>query len=448
MYTVPPSDFERFCLRLLLLYTPGAKSFYDLRTVKGIVYNSFHKTALMRELLDDDNEWVKCMNEAIQWKMPRELRQLFAMILIWGNINNPLLLWDQYKIHLYEDLILNYSAEVTLLLTYQDIDKRLIPICKSLKKDFNISLLITTNIPSDEEHFDKSQEYRTGQKMYAQSNNAQQHIADKIMAVINGQSNDNKCFFIDGPGGTRKIFLYETLCYILSGLGIEVLTVAWTEIAANLLPGATTVHTNSKDAEIIKKAKVVIWDKAPMAFGQVLEVIEAGLRDLIQTKQLFGGKIMILGVISGKFCPQLEKHQKHKYLNKLEFAHWLLHLGNRTLPILNDEIEIPPQYITTNNLITNVFDNALKNRDENALLSTVILCLTNKISLEVCNEVIQKMHRQEKVFLSVDKMNLSLATDNCILPSQGQKVYHQYRSNFRPAALEPRISSIKKYSKR
>ncbi|CAG8720699.1 120_t:CDS:1, partial [Acaulospora morrowiae] len=56
MYTVYPSDMERFCLRLLLLHTPGAISFEDLRTVNNYVYTSFHEAALMRELLDDDNE--------------------------------------------------------------------------------------------------------------------------------------------------------------------------------------------------------------------------------------------------------------------------------------------------------------------------------------------------------------------------------------------------------
>ncbi|CAG8831021.1 26572_t:CDS:1, partial [Gigaspora margarita] len=56
-----------------------------------------------------------------------------------------------------------------------------------------------------------------------------------------------------------------------------------------------------------------------------------------------------------------------------EFAQWLLQLGNNTLLTTNDKIEIPTQYISINDLITDVFDNALKNNNKMALLYTIIL---------------------------------------------------------------------------
>ncbi|CAG8791767.1 19007_t:CDS:2, partial [Dentiscutata erythropus] len=136
---------------------------------------------------------------------------------------------------------------------------------------------------------------------------------DKIIAAANGQD-DNKCFFVDGPGGTGKTFLYQTLCYIMNGLGIEILT------------------------------------------------------------------------------------------DEIEFAQWLFNLENRTLPTINEEIEVLQQYISTKSLIMDVFDNVLENEDETSLISTVILCTTNKISLDIYNKVIQKMHGQEKVYLSIDKI--------------------------------------------
>jgi hypothetical protein len=42
MYSVSPRDQERFFLRLLLLHVRGARSFEDLRTVDGTIYESFH----------------------------------------------------------------------------------------------------------------------------------------------------------------------------------------------------------------------------------------------------------------------------------------------------------------------------------------------------------------------------------------------------------------------
>ncbi|VDM65828.1 unnamed protein product [Strongylus vulgaris] len=43
MYTVSPRDFERYCLRILLLNTKGKTSFEDIRTVDGRVYGKLHQ---------------------------------------------------------------------------------------------------------------------------------------------------------------------------------------------------------------------------------------------------------------------------------------------------------------------------------------------------------------------------------------------------------------------
>ena len=174
--------------------------------------------------------------------MSRELRQLFAMVLIWGNINDPSLLWDRHKEYLYENLARSYSTEVALLLAYRDINDKLAQFRKLLERDFGISCPTDADALNNEKQIDRDQERMTGERMYAILNVEQQLIANEIFAAINGQNN-NRCFFVDGSGGTGKTFLYKTLCHILNGFGIEMLVVAWTGIAANLLLGATTVHS-------------------------------------------------------------------------------------------------------------------------------------------------------------------------------------------------------------
>ncbi|CAG8720690.1 119_t:CDS:1, partial [Acaulospora morrowiae] len=96
--------------------------------------------------------------------MPNELRQLFAIVLVWGNINNPSLLWNQYKEHLYEDLVCSYSTEVTLILTYQDINKKLVQFQKSLEKDFCILHPTTTDILNYVEQVDNDYENDISEK--------------------------------------------------------------------------------------------------------------------------------------------------------------------------------------------------------------------------------------------------------------------------------------------
>jgi len=89
-------------------------------------------------------------------------------------------------------------------------------------------------------------------------------------------------FFLHGPGGTGKTYVYNILCYFLCGQGMIVLCVASLGIAALLFIGGQTAHScfkyqlmfmshqcvgskkNSLLADLIKAADLVIWDEAPM----------------------------------------------------------------------------------------------------------------------------------------------------------------------------------------
>lgn len=44
-YLISPKETERFLLQQVLKRSPGAKSFADLQTVRGVKYNSFRETA-------------------------------------------------------------------------------------------------------------------------------------------------------------------------------------------------------------------------------------------------------------------------------------------------------------------------------------------------------------------------------------------------------------------
>ena len=61
----------------------GAKSFQDLRTVEEIEYSSYEQAAFHVGLIDDNNECFLCLEEAVQYKMPSQLRHLFAFILVY-----------------------------------------------------------------------------------------------------------------------------------------------------------------------------------------------------------------------------------------------------------------------------------------------------------------------------------------------------------------------------
>jgi len=68
MYFVNPKDIERFYLRLLLLHVKGAKSYNDIKTVNGVLYSSFLNAAKAYNFIAADDEWDKCLSEAVQLK--------------------------------------------------------------------------------------------------------------------------------------------------------------------------------------------------------------------------------------------------------------------------------------------------------------------------------------------------------------------------------------------
>lgn len=78
---------------------------------------------------------------------------------------------------------------------------------------------------------------------------AYQHIVNAVLEDLGG------VFFLCGPGGTGKTYVYKTICHRLRSAGKIVLCVASSGIAALLLPGGRTAHStfripiDSLDAE-------------------------------------------------------------------------------------------------------------------------------------------------------------------------------------------------------
>jgi hypothetical protein len=115
MYTVGANEQERFCLRLLLLHVPGMTSFQDLRTVNGVEYQTFKEAAFHRNLLDTDEEWEKCLDEAVTFKMPSQMRQAFAFICVFCVPTNALALWEKFKLDLALDFLRDHDNEAAYI---------------------------------------------------------------------------------------------------------------------------------------------------------------------------------------------------------------------------------------------------------------------------------------------------------------------------------------------
>jgi hypothetical protein len=143
------------------------------------------------------------------------------------------------------------------------------------------------------------------------------------MSAINVKGRNN-CFFLDGPGGSGKTFLYNTLMSVLRGQGKIVISVASTGIAATLLAGGRTYHSqfklpiplkenstsnmrfNSEDAKLLEESSLIIWEETTMAIQYALDAVDRLLKDLLGNDSPFGGKVILLGDF--RQCLPVVKH--------------------------------------------------------------------------------------------------------------------------------------------
>nr|XP_047124283.1 uncharacterized protein LOC124806990 [Hydra vulgaris] len=246
MYKVS-SFCELFFLRLLLLHVKGAKSFEDLRTVHGTVFNTFREACYHLGLLQDDIEWRNTLIEAAATRMPKQIRLLFCIILTLCEPDDPLHLWNTFKNYMVEDYI-HHSMPVVLAeqAALRQIESIINQSGKTLA-DYNLPALdqFLDNVPENDDE-DVQVFIDEANRVRPLLNDNQRNVADAILAALSVEpTNENKhsrLFFMDGPAGCGKTFTYNYLISETQSRHIRTATAAWTGIAATLLKNGCTMH--------------------------------------------------------------------------------------------------------------------------------------------------------------------------------------------------------------
>ncbi|KAL0328117.1 UNVERIFIED_CONTAM: hypothetical protein Scaly_2244300 [Sesamum calycinum] len=315
VYAVAPSEDERFYLRLLLNHVTGPKSFDDLLTVDGVRYLTFKQAAEKHGLFEDDNSIRECLVEARSFRMPSALRRLFAIILLYCERSGVRMLWEENYPHMIEDYPSSRNVN-SLYITNKllhDINDILQQHKRSIK-EFDLpqisegfeDMRAISGVIEHELSIPISDDDLYGSRVL----NAGQLLAFDIISQAIRQKH-SAIFFVDGPSGTGKTFLYRTLLASFRNDGCIILATATSGIAANLLTGGRTAHSKFKIpikfepmamcrfskllCALINQASTIIWDEAPMANIKAFEIVDHTFRDMLGVDLPFGGKVMILG---------------------------------------------------------------------------------------------------------------------------------------------------------
>ncbi|XP_074321416.1 uncharacterized protein LOC141657922 [Silene latifolia] len=386
---VAPAEGERYFLRLLLLHIRGPTSFDSLLTVNGYKCATFQEAALKHGLLEHDDAAELCLAEACQVQMPVALRRLFSTLLIFAQPRDPTLLWVKHYDELSEDYRHKYPNEPQKVkqLTARSVEQYLESMGKSLKF-FGLDHLDTCNDDELRRTRDIIDALDTPipdlmRACLPMLNVGQRAAFDTIMEHV--QKGKPGAFFVDGPGGTGKTFLYNALYAELRLMGKIVLPTATSGIAASNIPSGRTTHSRFKIAldsdaslacdvpkqsslaTLIQATSLIIWDEASMARKQNVESLDLLLRDLCQPDLLFGGKVVVFGgdfrqilpvvlgksqreiveasLVSSTLWPKFIKFRLTENLRAKAdpaFASFLLSLGNGALQTKESEyIQLP-----------------------------------------------------------------------------------------------------------
>jgi len=68
------------------------------------VFATFKKAYIARGLLEDDYEWIICLEKTIIMQPGMACRWLLVVILLTDEVAEPYLLWDQFKAGLCDDV--------------------------------------------------------------------------------------------------------------------------------------------------------------------------------------------------------------------------------------------------------------------------------------------------------------------------------------------------------
>ena len=301
-----------------------------------VKFNSFKEVCCAIGILDDNEEWEKVLNESLSSMSSRQARELFALMLLFCEIPNPLELFFKFFDFWVDDLRRedpNLSRRILQFHALRELVGELQLRARCLE-DFNLPNvteheLEELNIATDQVIASRSaifreetdfnhEELRSFVSQCQSSHPGGLYYSQRVFfqkAAGSISCGTQFLAFIDARGGTGKTYLLNAILafarssknFITPAIGV-----ATSGIAATQLSNGRTFHSRFRApldvmkhsildisvqtqlAELIRESVVIVWDEAPMANRFLLEALDRSLRDIMLCEKPFGGKSLVL----------------------------------------------------------------------------------------------------------------------------------------------------------
>ena len=447
LYNVSPRDVERYHLRILLRHIKGPTSFEYLRTVNNEVLPSFKEACISLGLVENDNQYYLTLMETVLYASPLQSRQIFAYLLIFCEVSDALRLWSTFAGRLCEDFLhqgLTHKSALESGLGH--IQSILLRHGNSLTIHGLPSVSRNSCIIQTKSNTElKSHCQNLRKTLYKDQEIAATNILRCLFSSTNiSNKHIDNMFFVDGPGGSGKTYLYNFLVSVCKAFHLKVSCSAYSGVAATLLENGSTCHSvfklpvpctdgskchvspSSEYGKYLKEVDMFIIDEVSMMNKYAFEAIDIMLQDVCKNKNPFGGKIMVFGgdfrqtlpivkhgsadqiidqcVVSSDLWSNCQRLTLNKNMradsNNSEFSQFILKMGSNKLKDLNcpsahECIELPSQCVLNKIDELNVSPSTLINEIfpvgicPNEIQKRVILTPTNKSSLEINDEILK-----------------------------------------------------------
>ena len=237
--------------------------------------------------------------------MPKLLRILFATLIQFCNVTEPLRLWGTYDGDLTEDFV--HSGDTPFIAKQRALShiQQLLP-----KQLFEYNL--PDPLPQTQHTTNHIEAFENTEQMRNTLTADQQRLCVAVLQSVresrNSQLIEHRLVFVDGPGSSGKTFSYNYLINELQYCGLSVSSSASTGIASTLLRDGFTIRStfevlvpcnststcairpNSIEADRLRQIALFILDETSMLSLDILHCVDRVLRVIVGNNIPFGGK--------------------------------------------------------------------------------------------------------------------------------------------------------------